>query len=88
MVAKMALDPHIPDMTSPKIDDPEARERKAALLKRKIAQADEARIAMADYHRENQATLDRTTKLKAMRMAQEIEVEPPKPKRTSKKKLV
>ena len=75
-------------MTSPKIDDREAGERKAALLERKIAQADEARVAMADYHRENQATLDRTTKLKAMRLAQEVRVEPLKPKRTSKKKLV
>ena len=82
---KITCNLYIPDMTASKIDDPEAKERKATLLKRKIARADEGRIAMADYHRENQATLDRTTKLKAMRLAQEVKVEPPKPKRTSKK---
>jgi hypothetical protein len=74
-------------MTPPKKDDAGAAERKAALLKRKIAQADEGRLAMADYNRENQATLDRTEKLKALRLAQEVKVEPPKPKRASKKKI-
>ena len=86
MLAKPAPNPHIGDMTSPKIDDVEARERKAALLKRKISQADEARTAMADYNRENQATLDRTAKLKALRLAQEavpVEAKPTKPKRKS-----
>jgi hypothetical protein len=72
-------------MTTPKKDDAEAAERKAALLKRKISQADDGRLAMADYNRENQATLDRTETLKALRLAQEVKVEAPKPKPAKKK---
>ena len=57
-------------MTPFKADD-EAKARRATLLARKIAQADEGRTAMADYERQQAATLDRTAKLKALRLAQE-----------------
>lgn len=58
-------------MTLFKADD-EAKARKATLLARKIAQADEGRTAMADYERQQAATLDRTAKLKALRLAREV----------------
>jgi hypothetical protein len=57
-------------MIPPK-DEEEARARKAALLARKISQADEGRVAMAEYHRSHQATLDLTAKLKAQRLARD-----------------
>ncbi len=43
---------------------------------------------MADYEKKQQATLDRTVKLKSLRLAQEavIVFEPPKPTRARKKK--
>jgi hypothetical protein len=75
MVAKAAPNPHIGCMT-PFRDDDEAKARKATLLARKIAQADEGRTAMADYERQQLATLDRTAKLKALRLAQEAQPEP------------
>ena len=69
----------------------EAKARKATLLARKIAQTDEGRTAMADYERQQAATLERTAKLKALRLAQEVKPEvlvtpPPKPKAVRKKK--
>jgi hypothetical protein len=80
-------------MTPFKSED-EAKARKATLLARKIAQADEGRTAMADYVRQQAATLDRTAKLKALRLAQEVkpEVKPevvvaPSPKRARKKQV-
>ena len=57
-----------------------------ALLARKALQADEARIAMAEYQRDHIAAVDRMAKLKALRLAQEalpVEVKP-KAKRTKK----
>jgi hypothetical protein len=77
-------------MTPFKADD-EAKARKATLLARKIAQADEGRTAMADYERQQAATLDRTAKLKALRLAQEAQPEvvvAPPPKRARKSKLL
>jgi len=46
---------------------------------------------MADYERQQAATLERTAKLKALRLAQEVKPEvlvtpPPKPKAVRKKK--
>jgi hypothetical protein len=72
---------------TPKRDSDEARERRAALLERKILQTAEGRAAMADYHRSNQATVDLTAKLKSERLVrQAIPVEAPskKPKRKAK----
>jgi hypothetical protein len=71
------------EMTSLKTD--EAKARRATLLERKITQADEGRLAMADYVREQAATLDRTAKLKALRLAKDsdpkrIIIEPTKQK--------
>jgi hypothetical protein len=68
-------------------DSDETRERRAALLERKIAQVAEGRAAMADYHRSNQATLDLTAKLRAERLARQamhVEPTPKKPKRKAK----
>jgi hypothetical protein len=74
-VANHAPDHHIMGMPA-KRDSDEARERRAALLERKILQVAEARAAMDDYHRSNQATLDLTVKLKADRIArQALQVE-------------
>jgi hypothetical protein len=43
---------------------------------------------MADYQQKQQATLDRTAKLKSLRLAQEAVIvpEPPKPARVRRKK--
>ena len=62
--------------------------RRASLLARKIAQADEGRLAVADYEQKQQATLDRTAKLKSLRLAHEAVIvpEPPKRSRVRKKK--
>jgi hypothetical protein len=82
-----AVCPHIRVMTPFKADD-EAKARKATLQARKIAQADEGRAAMADYERQQAATLDRTAKLKALRLAQEAKPEvvvTPPPKRARPK---
>jgi hypothetical protein len=65
-------------------DDAERKQRRADLLARKILQADEARVAMAEYQKEQQATLDRTAKLKAARLAQPADPPPTKPKRKTK----
>ena len=69
-------------------DSEEAKARRASLLARKIAQADEGRLAMADYQQKQQATLDRTAKLKSLRLAQEAAIvpEPPNPARARRKK--
>ena len=53
--------------------DKESKARRATLQARKIAQADEGRTAMADYQREQAATLARTAKLRAQRLAKEAE---------------
>ena len=68
-------------------DSDEAKARRATLLARKMTQADEGRTAMADYERQQQATIDRTAKLKALRLAKEavpVEAKPKKPKRKAK----
>jgi hypothetical protein len=74
-------------MTPSKGDD-EAKARKATLLARKTAQADEGRAAMADCKRQQAATLARTAKLKALRLAQEVKPEvvvtPPRSARAKK----
>ena len=72
---------------TPTKDSDEARERRAALLERKIAQAAEGRAATVDYHRSNQATLDLTVKLKAERLARQalqVEATSKKPRRKMK----
>jgi len=67
----------------PITDNDETQARRAALLARKIAQAEDGRVAMADYNRDNQATLDRTARLRAQRLAQPPEpVEAKRPKAT------
>ena len=88
-MAKAAPNSYVIHMTSLR-DSEEAKTRRASLLARKIAQADEARLAMADYEQNQQATLDRTAKLKSLRLAQEAVIvpEPPKPQRVRKKKSV
>jgi len=70
-----------------KKDSDEARERRAALLERKILQAAEGRAAMADYQRSSQATVDLTAKLKLerlLRQAVPAAVISKKPKRKAK----
>ena len=72
---------------TPKRDSDEARERRAALLERKILQAAEGRAATADYHRSNQATVDLTAKLKSerlVRQAMPLAATSKKPKRKAK----
>ena len=74
---------HVNDMT-PTRDSEEARERRAALLERKILHVADARAAMAEYHRSNQATLDLTDKLKAERLArQALQMEEPTSKKST-----
>jgi hypothetical protein len=72
-------------------DSDEAKARRATLLARRISQADEGRTAMADYQRDQQATIDRTAKLRALRLAQRSEPvelkKPAKPKRKPKSRL-
>jgi hypothetical protein len=71
-------------MTHPKIrqpDEPKSPER-MALLDRKAAQAADGRMAMAEYERDRQATLDRTARLRAQRLAQP---KPPDPVKAVKK---
>jgi len=85
-VAKDTRSPHV--IAMPVTDNDETQARRAALLARKIAQAEEGRVAMADYDRDNQATLDRTARLRAQRLAQPpepVEAKKPKAKRISKK---
>lgn len=68
-------------------DSDEAKVRRATLLARRISQADEARAAMADYQRIQQATIERTSKLRLLRLAQQampIAAKPTKAKRKSK----
>jgi hypothetical protein len=68
-------------------DSDEAKARRATLLARKISQADEWRTAMAEYHQNQQTTIDRTAKLRALRLAQQpgpVEVKPTKRKRKAK----
>lgn len=72
---------------TPKRDSDEARERRAALLERKVLQAAEGRTAMADYHRSNQATVALTAKLKAERLVRQaipVAAASKKPKRKAK----
>ena len=80
----------IPTFTmSPNRDGEEAEARRAMLRARKLAQADEGRAAMADYVRGQQATIDRTAKLKAQRLVQQaLPTEPPKKKKVGAKKAV
>jgi len=69
-------------------DSDEAKARRASLLARKITQVEEGRVAMADYRRDQQATVARIAKLKALRLAQQpepAEVKPPKVKAARKK---
>ena len=54
------------------------------MLARKVARDADARVAAADYERNQQATLARTAKLRALRLGQVVEVEPPKPMRKKK----
>lgn len=68
----------------------EAKARRATLLARKMLQLDEGRTAMDDYHRSHEATLERTAKLRALRLAQQAvpaEAKPIKPKKPTKPKL-
>ena len=72
---------------TPFSDSDEAKARRATLLARKMTQADEGRTAMDDYHRSHQATLERTAKLRALRLAQEalpVEAKPEKAKKSTK----
>ena len=85
MVAKPARNPHISFMT-PFSDSDEAKARRATLLARKITQADEGRAAMDEYHRSHQAVLDRTAKLRALRLAQPAVPVEAKPKKPAKPK--
>jgi len=85
-MAKAVPDTHISEMTP---DTDEARARKASLLARKISQVEEGRAAMADYRRDQQVTIARIAKLKALRLAREsepAEAKPPKVKAARKKK--
>jgi LPS O-antigen subunit length determinant protein (WzzB/FepE family) len=87
-VARPVPNPHILAMT-PFSDSDEAKARRATLLARKISQADEGRAAMDDYHRSHQATLDRTARLRALRLAQQtvpVEAKPTTPKKPTKPK--
>jgi hypothetical protein len=71
-------------MTTPKIrqaDEPKSPER-MALLDRKAAQAADGRLAMAEYERDRQATLDRMAELRAQRLARP---KPPAPVKTARK---
>jgi hypothetical protein len=89
-VAKPVSNPHIPAMT-PFSDSDEAKARRATLLARRISQADEGRAAMDDYHRSHQATLDRTARLRALRLAQQtvpVEAKPAKSKKPTRKAKV
>ena len=77
----------------PNRDGEEAEARRAILRARKTARADEGRVAMADYVRDQQATIDRTAKLRAQRLVQQaLPTEPLKkskaPKKVSAKKAV
>jgi hypothetical protein len=70
-------------------DTDEAKARKANLLARKVTQVEEGRAAMADYRRDQQVTIARTAKLRALRLARQSEpadVKPPKAKAARKKK--
>jgi hypothetical protein len=71
-------------MTEPKHFDsskPRPMSTAAERLERKTLRDQEGRVAMADYERDQQATLDRTAKLKALRLARDaapIEAKPVK----------
>jgi hypothetical protein len=70
-------------------DTDEAKARRASLLARKISQVEEGRAAMADYRRNQLATVARIATLKALRLGQKVvpaEVKPPKAKAARKKK--
>ena len=59
------------------------------MLARKMLQIDEGRTAMDEYHRSHEATLERTAKLRALRLAQEalpVEAKPEKAKKPAKAK--
>ena len=88
-MAKSLPDPHIPPMTTSFSDSDEAKARRATLLARKMTQADEGRTAMDEYHRTHQAVLDRTARLRALRLAQQavpVEAKPAKAKKPTKPK--
>ena len=87
-VGKTPSNPHMSVMTHT-TDSDEVKKRRAALLQRKIAQVTEGRVAMADYHKSSQATLDLTAKLRAERLArqavpEEVTYKKPKPKPKAK----
>lgn len=74
---------------TPFSDSDEAKARRATLLARKISQAEEGRAAMDDYHRSHEATLDRTARLRALRLAQQtapVEAKPQKAQKPTKHK--
>jgi hypothetical protein len=86
VVAKPARNPHISLMT-PFSESDEAKARRATLLARKMSQLDEGRTAMDEYHRSHEATLERTAKLRALRLAQQalpVEAKPEKAKKPTR----
>ena len=85
-MAKVTSNPHIEAMTAPKVPRPEKQQtpEQIAKLAKKTLQAEEGRLAMAEYQRDKTTALERMAKLRAQRLARVVEVEPPKPKRTKK----
>lgn len=71
LVARAVINPHIRSMTArkPRSDGSPARPISETQA-RKALQADEGRIAMAEYRREGQAVLDRRAALRAARLSQ------------------
>jgi hypothetical protein len=68
-------------------NDGTTRPSKETLLARKVARDADGRVAAADYQREKQATLDRTAKLKALRLARDaIPVVTEKKQKSSQKR--
>lgn len=67
-MAKATPSPQIEDMTPQ--NDGITRPSKETLLARKIARDAEHRVAAADYQRDQQATIDRMAKLKALRLGE------------------
>ena len=85
-MAKVTSNPHIEAMTAPKVPRPEKQKtpEQIAKLAKKTLQAEEGRLAMAEYQRDKTTALERMAELRAQRLARIAEVEPPKPKRTKK----
>lgn len=83
-VAKQASNSYILHMTaSNEVDD--AKARKTALAARRIAQAAEGLVAMADYRREQQTTVDRMAALRAERLARQALAPAPSAKKPTRK---